>query len=746
MSAITDGTPPPAEEAEGKMATVERIYIGGLDPPRLTAEDILGRLKRLTTVQIESVETSASSPDNNPNHKEKTYCHITAVSKEGVGESALAIISKAYNNVKWKGCRIAVEAAQPHFLQKLEQERRERQQQKELEKTKAKEEQEQPPPEEAAVVTPITQVVQDDEPSSTTPHNNNIPRRLRVRKKFGDEAFHVDTKPWSVDNWSHFAKARDKLERQGKNHAEKMLVKAESKYSTVAPEPLMHRAVHIRFEDDPEKEKRRAARTNFKDDVRMEEEFESRRGLEEASEDASSVSSASENEEETKGATSTKPSYVWSDDEDDDSDDDADCKLSVSEEIEPELVQDRPVNDDRDAGVAGDDKAPKSETKEHHWSSDEGNDDESERLMRDRPLQPVTETDEFAAGLDMSMFDDDDDDEMDEGDEQEEKDSGERVEPSGLEFANDVSANLNVLSSLFPEMAATKPAILDEEGSDEEALAKKAEREKKTSGSGFSSGGIMLRYDPNDVSTQKFEISEDEADSKDQLDDQGERKDEDGLQGDEDEVGSKSDDDEEEDELDDGAKDPKNAEKELSNVYEQGKLEDVFRDARNAWQGNVQPIAKKETSDTGGGAFSFGFELEEPASNKDPQTAKDEDSGGFSFSFSLPGQEAHKENATTAEIENPGEQDMDLEAVETKKKVAEKRRRGIHFPVDTLEKYQSGFFACNEGDRIMQDVEGFRKDEVEREEWQKERQTLTLDWRNKRKHAQSRIQKRMKIR
>ena len=37
---------------------------------------------------------------------------------------------------------------------------------------------------------------------------SRIPRRLRVRRKHGDIALHVDTSPWSTDSWSRFNQAR----------------------------------------------------------------------------------------------------------------------------------------------------------------------------------------------------------------------------------------------------------------------------------------------------------------------------------------------------------------------------------------------------------------------------------------------------------------------------------------------------------------------------------------------------------
>ena len=89
--------------------------------------------------------------------------------------------------------------------------------------------------------------------------------------------------------------------------------------------------------------------------------------------------------------------------------------------------------------------------------------------------------------------------------------------------------------------------------------------------------------------------------------------------------------------------------------------------------------------------------------------------------------------------------DIDDEELARESQEAE-RRRGLLFPNEIIEKYRADFFACNNGNQIMNDLEGYRNDERDTQEWHSERQSLTLDWKRKRKHAQSRIQKRMKIR
>ena len=59
---------------------------------------------------------------------------------------------------------------------------------------------------------------------------------------------------------------------------------------------------------------------------------------------------------------------------------------------------------------------------------------------------------------------------------------------------------------------------------------------------------------------------------------------------------------------------------------------------------------------------------------------------------------------------------------------------------------ESQFYGQNDGAAILDNPDGFRTSDQVQQQWLKQRQGLTLDWKRKRKHAQSRIQKRMKLR
>jgi hypothetical protein len=133
-------------------------------------------------------------------------------------------------------------------------------------------------------------------------------------------------------------------------------------------------------------------------------------------------------------------------------------------------------------------------------------------------------------------------------------------------------------------------------------------------------------------------------------------------------------------------------------------------------------------------------------------------SGTFAFSFDLGAKESRDnglgdENvipgAGIAECESTQRNDQEVRTAENEQageRSASIQRRGLFFPEDTLDEYTNAFFAMNEGARILQDPQGFLRDDSVKQQWKKERHALTLDWKRKRKFAQSRMQKKMKFR
>lgn len=663
---------------------VERIYIGGLNPPHLTGDDIVKRLKSLD-IEIHSVIGKTN----------KCFLHVTATPK-GSNSSALEIISKNYNNVKWKGCRISVAPANPHFLERLEIERN-------------------------GISLALQHSAMQQQESISPPSDEEkdsvqkIPRRLRIRKKFGDEAYHVDTKPWTVDNWSSFSKAKGKL----LNRAKKYIEKTNSiKDPSIKVTPLMHRAVHVRFDSSGAKSQAEVIHSQSSSDAGSDDEVFSTINHNDSDDSGSETSTT-----EDAAGNGKDEIYSWSDDSDGDSPND--------ETIASDLVSMEGIGVGNFVTGKEEPLAHRqvSEKEGYQWSSESSSDESSEHITRNRPFKDVSTVDEFAAGLVMEI-----DDYGNDGDDLAQMEQSAAGSPL-YDMQEDVSSNLNVLADLFPDMADTSPAFVGTEVTGEGGTLGKP---SSVSISSLGLGGIMPRYDPNDASTQKYEVHEMDGAAKD-----GSRH-------------SKVEDSNTEDitpapdETDQGeeaTKAEKTAEvsiEEASHVYHQGKLENVFREARSVWQGQGDQPSKKEAEF--GGAFSFGFELDKPTVG----VASTDNGGKFSFGFDLPTASIKDDGALSKRqkiMNDTCDEEMSVDpSNDAGGSVNERRRQGLRFSMDELKSYHADFFSYNEGERIIKDLSGFRRDGEVKEHWMQERQTLTLDWKRKRKHAMSRIQKKMKFR
>jgi len=735
----------------------ERIYIGGLNPPRLSAKDIFRRLKSLNQIEIESAsiidngKDDESSSDESISQKDnKPYLHITAVSKHD-SDSALSIISKQYHNVKWKGCKLVVEKAKPHFLERLEEERRQL-------RAKATEEEEE--------FTKEATETQKSDPSEEK--ESRIPRRLRVRKKFGDTAFHVDTKPWTVESWSRFHKARSKLQQREEKHRTSVIdhTKNSKDEQFTQPGPLMHRAVHIRFvADDTGLNGTTGSDGNENDETGT---------VISTSESSDSSSSDSGSDSESLKQDSQKENqserYAWSDDHSDsDSDDSVRDNTSIPDDNSQSTTEMLMSRKQKEA--ANNAEAKQDDERKYQWSTDEessddDDDDDDDKNNNKKSLAfsrnekrldnvQCCGTDEFAAGFDdTSSFDKDDaEDPLFDGNYHTRSDNFES------DLTGDVATNLNILSSIFPDMVDAKP--LDPDDANSVSLNK--ENASSTSGNkrnNNSAYGIMPRYDPTAKSSSQFVVEEELNEKND---------------GNDSESSSVSGQNDRNDAMDEekvsSSPEKEGKDEPVEGIYEQEELENVFRDARDAWgteessktAANSTPGTTGNTDTSSGkGAFSFGFNLDDQDAKPKEQSfsADNSSSKAFSFSFSIPDQkeaalnDEEKTSSTTQRTEERGDDnsaprvrerdaDGDIDMILTNDDGAPPHR-GLTLPDEDLQKYVDNFFACNDGVRIMQDPEGFRNDERERSEWIKERQTLTLDWKRKRKYAITRIQKRMK--
>ncbi|GAX12041.1 hypothetical protein FisN_8Lh141 [Fistulifera solaris] len=246
------------------MVEVERIYVGGVDPPRLTVEEVMHRIAADVKDKVELQDMCLSS----------TYCHFNAISLQS-GVSALETIRKLYNNVKWKGCKLKVEAAKPHYLDRLAKERAER-------------------------------VVSAEEEETELPESVPIPRHLKIRRGYGEESWKVDTKPCEVSDWSMFRKMRTRLiEKQAKTREKKNRTLNSSAWN---------RAVLLRF-----KEAEGAFSRPLSHPASLELSASDEESEVSDTESSSSSTNASSKENKVREIKSNG-AYVWSDSSDDEND------------------------------------------------------------------------------------------------------------------------------------------------------------------------------------------------------------------------------------------------------------------------------------------------------------------------------------------------------------------------------------------------------------------------------------------
>ncbi|KAG7345650.1 hypothetical protein IV203_033181 [Nitzschia inconspicua] len=722
---------------EDVAAIGERIYIGGLDPPRLTASDILQRLKSMEeVVEIQSIDEHRLD--------EKPYLHFQAICKDS-DLRALDVIAKQYHNVKWKGCKLAVEAAKPHFLQRLEQERRQRVTGKN----------------DPNFVEDDNHPVESAEPSST------LPRKLRVRKKYGQEAFHIDTKPWTVENWSDFSRARSKSLKRIEKHGKRE--KALKQDPKAKPQKLTCRAIHFRFSNHADKQ------GSYNNGIHPDPKLEDTKDDIHSDLDSSTTSSSDENASISSSSTNAESedqtpiynkrnTYQWSSSDDDDEkterevdNDDNDDDGSIDSKNQSSVlgpassnrfIHLEPNNAEKEIRLErSTDIHPHSQESTYNWSSDDDNSNSEIDTQQQKQRKPLLEkasiVDEFAAALPDAF-------EAEDRNLDEDSDTDPQYHDVGnADLEDDVNANLRVLSTLFPEMNSLQPVKVPPNG---------MEPASKT----FQAAGIMPRFDPALESSKKYIVEENvtKIDVSNQDENELRSEDEESANKSKDELSINHDSTHDGNEKQD-TRLP--AADNLSAIYEQDKLESVFRDARNAWdkhtptQPTMTPFESSPSTmelSTSTGGFSFGFKLDDAPKQDVRNSSEPAAPAGFSFSFNLPSDSAEHEkevtnsaDAPTQQIENKirsSDEQRNERSVEDTSTVERLPRLGLEFPREDLLQYVDNFFSLNNGQRIIQDPEGFRSDPQEREAWNQQRLVLTADWKRKRKYAMSRIQKRLR--
>jgi len=369
-------------------------------------------------------------------------------------------------------------------------------------------------------------------------------------------------------------------------------------------------------------------------------------------------------------------------------------------------------------------------------------------------------------------------------------------------LVDDISSNMGVLSSLFPNSHFDKQPLVDsfiggagdEDGADGKGLD---EARKRQSSSLFGGGMIMQRYDPTKEDDKKFEVP---SADKQTVDGEEPPQGEDGK--DAEDIEDKSAGDVESSEISGKEKDNETLAPEpatsvegndvpTKDVYEQGKLEDVFKQARDGKtesfslvnmfesieetqelnkeevaeesdvyeQDKLEDVFKKSREDeskkAASGGFTFGFQSQAQDSN----AGVSEGGASFSFGFNVSEPEEKKDQSKPQEIlevKLSNNDEVEPEAVqpaittnatnEEPKSVTSqrKRRAGMIFPESDLDKWEEMFFSMNEGAQILKDFSGMKKDEENQERWQKERLVLTADWKRKQKSSSSKRGKKVR--
>jgi len=312
---------------------------------------------------------------------------------------------------------------------------------------------------------------------------------------------------------------------------------------------------------------------------------------------------------------------------------------------------------------------------------------------------------------------------------------------------HDVESNLKILAQLFPEVAKSTKKEMEEQS---KSIA-------TTAASGWGSTGQMLRFDPRNPQTaQQFVLSSRER-ANALVDETTDVK-----------TTKCNNHDYESPSSTDNSSSSSTASWNASflneyrasasqghesfaeanaNIYEQAKLEQVFKQVQQSATANLAPVddesAPKEPT-----GFSFGFDLKD---NKPPD--EPEHNGSFSFSFRLSDNiEVAKVAASEQESEsNDSDAAIDDSASYPRQDLSpapapRRRRRAFEFPQsEDLDEYVHRFYyKLNDGERIINDLEGWRNDPAVKERWLKERSKLTADWKGKRKYALSKKKRRLR--
>ncbi|KAL9186969.1 hypothetical protein ACHAXT_010689 [Thalassiosira profunda] len=770
------------------MPDSERIYIGGLDPARgLTVDLVASRLRAVRGVDVLAIDdghrsTVIDADGDAVDTRNFFYLEARATDEK----SALDAIAKQYHGAKWKGCQLRVEAARPHFLQRLEEERALR----------------------AGAEENVRELqLQVEDAENTEKEEVKQRRRLRIRRRFGEEAHHVDTRPHPLREaanhnlWGDFASLHERMTNKRHSQRKKLMERRREERRAWAsgkgkgkraPDEgaeggdlngliFLNRGIHIRFGDETDGDNSGVDEGEVEGPAgRVGEESESAASSSVVSSDSDD---SSENRVEARGEGKA---YVWSDEDEDGGKESRHSDVSSEDDGE-----ERDLIKEKYAWSDGEEEHDDSGSKQFE-APEKADREERSKMMDVTRYTKAAAMDEFLGGMDFGDASSRNDEQSSSAEDDAGSVVGEDTPGEGIEDG-DISSNLDILSRLFPgESFDQKPLAASVADADAEDANVGVGSSKPSSV--FGAGMIMQRYDPTKESDNRLgggsakRAAEEESIGKeeDKKDETSEEK----SAADDASVSSESSDDDDAPEQDTGkepaadtadkkARTATNVEGKAvpaKDVYDQEKLEGIFKQARegksesfslaNLFQGeekvagteaddnevyeqdkleNIFKHAREGGStDAGAGGFSFGFQSQAVVPE---QSASD--GGTFSFGFDATNT---SEDATSEPLDpDKGSQKQEAQpdervAVEKSKKRAptRKRRRGMMFPESDLDKYEALFFGLNEGPQIINDFQAMKHDEKSQEQWQKERTALTADWKRKQKAALSKGPKKNK--
>lgn len=807
--------------------TNERIYIGGLDPSRgLTVEIVASKLETVSGVEILSINDVPTKKNeqhfrddhdddrahNNGDHYKVKGVPFVVVDEDGdivdtrnffylearrvidndngttasATTSALELLAKQYNGVKWKGCNLRIESARPHFLKRLEEERAlcANTPQKEMKKVEGVDK-------EVVVVAIIIK--------------NR--RRLRIRKAFGEEAFHVDTYPHLIEmnnqnlqhenndyvsgGWGTFAtlhkRLHDKYQSQyakmielrkkerrlwatsgggggdkgTKHHKPEEYTFSSSNSIDVGSENndegrlrsliFLNRGIHIRFNSNDDV----APVIDDKKIIRN-----SRTVDESVSLTSSSAVSSTSDESEGEGG------YVWSDDDSDDGNDN---------------YHDAKVDDCHNSNVAmtsnkeqdGSEDTKYNQRDDEYTSSNNNNDIDGlllvrrKKIMNESEYTRVATIDEFMGGMDFDIASKDSDGDVYSNNEDAADDNVDEDDISSTHICldDDIRSNMDVLSQLFPDAQFNNrplaPSTMHGDGKDDNKNYYNGygiDERNKHSSSVFGTGLIVQRYDPTKETEQTLEMITDQvAEKNDYIN--GNYSQGDACLDDAHTLEEQSTKMEESDEkscirdLTDVKDDDKksrvttNIVKKIvpaKDVYEQDALEEIFKHARGGQSDSFSfgNLFQKEEE------LEVGNEQEIYEQDKLEQVFKQSRRGGddrdFSFGFinDQTSDMAIARNGSSLQFSSEtNSKNEDIAAIEPSSEIQERQSIMLHgkktFSKSELDEYEKYFFGLNEGSQILSDLDGMKNNEENQDRWQKERAVLTADWKRKQKSALS---------